>query len=49
MKVKMIKGNHLAKVENLVNRFCESVKVEDIKIAINGDIYVVMVIYYELL
>lgn len=48
MKIRIIKGNLLNQVEREVNKFIETVKVEDIKISTNEKNYVVMILYYDL-
>ena len=47
MKIKMIQGPDLQRLERLVNQFLEEVKVESVQMVVKNDMYIVMITYYE--
>lgn len=49
MRIKIIKGNDLKKVENLVNDFISDIKVNDIKIDFDGKDYIILILYFDLI
>mgnify|MGYP000976767543 CR=1 FL=1 len=47
MKVKLLQSNDLQRLEVIVNKFLQEVKVESVQMVVRNDIYTIMITYYE--